>query len=1138
MKPKNKKPPISLRRRRLRTYFILLSLLGAFLGGFYLSLHTELGFRWTWGRLISFIPGDLNWDRLDLQLLRGTLHIEGLRYTSPQGQQTIQVDRIDAGLKLSSLIRMRAMIKDLKIENVQIDLSKLPPKKGPSKVAKVLRQIAQRLAIEKGEINNLSFQLKNGSFQTPEIKLSYWPRIFGKDTLSLEISPIEGEILNRPVHVDRVRYDGNFALPNALSQLVFKEATGMLTVENIQIATWSLPKISTEALLEEDAIDLKDFTFSLGKSALHLKLKVAPFGQEAKGELSSVGLIDPNEIPVAGPKIGRAFEKMEFNLPFEISGFTFSEMEGKAEFHGRSVGNVANTEVPNHTVNLVSKIHQGRIHLDQFFLKNDKGQTTGQGYVDLKDMAIDTRFSGNGFDLRTLMAMISTLEIYGLVDFTGTIKGPLKSPDFHFEGLAKKTGYKFLRFGEMTGVFDIKNGQMQYLGHPSTGSEFTGSADIRVTDIFKKETRRAKLNTVFNKLDVGVLLENPDAKGKIDGSFEMESFQKTNSGKIKAHVDDFRFFSFRFGEVSGEGSLLNNVFQIPTIFFHPPGMEVQKIHQGPVFRVDENGMDMKGAPIEGMEVEGSYRYAQKNVFRGKARCRHCSTQPLLAVLEYPPMEGFLDAEGSGDIIIGNFEASKMDFAISRLKMLVGEGELSESGALKIHYAQGAYHFDQVSLKLNGESFRIQGSYASEKPMDLKVLGRVDLALLEEWKAYFLNAEGPASLDLRVQGKYEDPTITGQIRFEGNALRLRAFPNTIENLRGNLILDQQKISSNRLQGSISDGDLIISGAVWHDHFTLKKSDLKIEMKEISYAEPGIYKMYLSGKLALTGEDPNLLLAGNVDITEGRYTKNFEIRDYLITPAPAVPSIDRGNFLSHMRLDLRIQSPGELMVKNNIAELYLKSDLHVTGTKEKPAFQGAIEVLDGKIHYFKINFENAKGYVDFRDPARGGPYIDVAGEKLFERLTEDIQVNAHVTGFTDNLQLSFNSNPPLEKREVLALLLTGALPEESRQISGANIASSVLASQFTSVFEGPVTGFTHLDVFRLEASDPDSKSLTSLVVGKKITERLSLEFRTDLSIDESVRSVQAEYLLFDDLLFKAARSSNGRYRLDLTFRFKSY
>ncbi|MFO1518113.1 MAG: translocation/assembly module TamB domain-containing protein [bacterium] len=90
----------------------------------------------------------------------------------------------------------------------------------------------------------------------------------------------------------------------------------------------------------------------------------------------------------------------------------------------------------------------------------------------------------------------------------------------------------------------------------------------------------------------------------------------------------------------------------------------------------------------------------------------------------------------------------------------------------------------------------------------------------------------------------------------------------------------------------------------------------------------------------------------------------------------------------------------------------------------------------------------------------------------------------------------------------------------------------------MLERPLEGLTGLDIFRLEASDPDSKNLSSLVVGKRLTERLSLEFKTDLSIEESIKSVQAEYQLLDNVLLLGSRSSSGKYRLDLTFRFRGF
>jgi autotransporter translocation and assembly factor TamB len=627
--------------------------------------------------------------------------------------------------------------------------------------------------------------------------------------------------------------------------------------------------------------------------------------------------------------------------------------------------------------------------------------------------------------------------------------------------------------------------------------------------------------------------------GKVSGTWDMETRSNSKrSGKLIRGVKDFHLYQFHIGDMETQANLDGQNFRFPELTFHPPGIEALKTPKETLFTFDDAGFKFKGSPISGMEVEGGYIYKRENVLDIKATCRDCATAPLLAALDQPPLKGSLDGRMTMQLIMGNFDASKMDAQLDRLEVPLAEGALTQSGPLKITYHQGNFHLDQVSLAYNKGVFKLLGTYSTDKPLDLELKGDVDLSLLKAFKEQIRDASGIARADVKPKGKRDAPSLGGAIEFNQNSITLRASELHRESEgaigdRRSKDLDSKAGGQhlrwrshplrNRLAGSSQD----------------QEGRYQAEAREIAYSEPGEFKLILSGKLSLTGEEPNLLLAGTLDITEGRYVKNFDIREFILKPSQsAIPNEKSGGGFDNLKLDLSVKSPGELQIKNNIAEIDLKSDLKITGTKAKPVYEGAVEVLDGKFNYFRLNFENAKGYIDFRNPQQGHPYVDMTAQKLFERPSEDIQVAAHVTGYTDNLQLSFTSDPPLEKREILALVFTGALPEERRSISGANIASSVLASQLTSVLEQPLSGLTHLDIFRMEAPDPDSKALTSLVVGKKISERLSLEFKTDLAVDEAIKSVQAEYLIFDNVLLKASRSTTSKYRLELTFRFRGY
>ena len=161
-----------------------------------------------------------------------------------------------------------------------------------------------------------------------------------------------------------------------------------------------------------------------------------------------------------------------------------------------------------------------------------------------------------------------------------------------------------------------------------------------------------------------------------------------------------------------------------------------------------------------------------------------------------------------------------------------------------------------------------------------------------------------------------------------------------------------------------------------------------------------------------------------------------------------------------------------------------------------------------------------------------------DRNFERFNDLITVSAHIQGDTENPLLTFRSNPPMDRKDILSLIFTGTFPGDNRLASSSNLASNVLVSQLTTFFEGPVERYTKLDIFRLEASEPEEEQSSRLVIGKRLTDRLTLEFKTDLNPDSNLRTVQMEYLLLDNMLIKGSRSTGDRYKLDVTFRWKLY
>jgi hypothetical protein len=98
--------------------------------------------------------------------------------------------------------------------------------------------------------------------------------------------------------------------------------------------------------------------------------------------------------------------------------------------------------------------------------------------------------------------------------------------------------------------------------------------------------------------------------------------------------------------------------------------------------------------------------------------------------------------------------------------------------------------------------------------------------------------------------------------------------------------------------------------------------------------------------------------------------------------------------------------------------------------------------------------------------------------------------------------------------------------------------VLASQLTSFLQSTLGKSANLDVIRLEAGEAASKNFSTLVVGKRLTDRLSLEFKTDLGVEDPLQGVQAEYLLLDNVLLKAAQLTDGSFNMSFTLRWRRF
>src|SRR5262249_24331679 len=206
---------------------------------------------------------------------------------------------------------------------------------------------------------------------------------------------------------------------------------------------------------------------------------------------------------------------------------------------------------------------------------------------------------------------------------------------------------------------------------------------------------------------------------------------------------------------------------------------------------------------------------------------------------------------------------------------------------------------------------------------------------------------------------------------------------------------------------------------------------------------------------------------------------------------------------------------------------------------PAVTGHIEASGGTLSFQGYRYTVTRGNIDFVDPLRIQPVIDIEAESQ----VRDYRVILSITGRGDNPKLSLRSDPPLPELEIVSLIAGGRTREELAR-SGAAVPSSerLFQSGADSILSDLLqqrvgnrlgllgTGHVRIDPFSVGTQ---SSSATRITFSEQITQNLSVTYSQDLSSNRQ-QVILIEYFLSRNTSLLATRDELGNFGLDLRHR----
>ncbi|MCM2313813.1 MAG: translocation/assembly module TamB domain-containing protein [Thermoanaerobaculia bacterium] len=450
---------------------------------------------------------------------------------------------------------------------------------------------------------------------------------------------------------------------------------------------------------------------------------------------------------------------------------------------------------------------------------------------------------------------------------------------------------------------------------------------------------------------------------------------------------------------------------------------------------------------------------------------------------------------------------------------------------------GKLELGNFQLAVDDEPFAVAGSVSfSGNRADLEVNGTLSAELLN-YALPDIRMRGPINLALGAAGPLDDVKVSGTAEMRGGEIRIPDIPQPFKQVNAVLVLSERGVKIDTFNAILGTGRITAGGSI--DRDAKGRSQLRVSVQGRKFSARVTPNLSIGGDcdLIVTGDiAEKLRVNGTVELDKVLYSKkvdlNKAITDLFLDRKLTIDAI-AAPWQEDILLGLDVTlKPRSIAVRNNLADITGSGELRVTGTLARPVAVGRV-VLDegGTFELRDVEYRLARGTIDFQNPFRTDPYIDISAEGRYQ---SEYDITVNLTGTLDRLEATVTSDPPVEDLTLLTLL-GGGLPQE-----GGSSASSTFTDARNTLVDASVGGVLSsavpfADSVRIEGLSTDKPQVT-------LDKMISRELRAIVTytLDEKGEDIEIiEWRISDNLVLQFTRDSTKDTSfiinaVDLTFR----
>ncbi len=455
-------------------------------------------------------------------------------------------------------------------------------------------------------------------------------------------------------------------------------------------------------------------------------------------------------------------------------------------------------------------------------------------------------------------------------------------------------------------------------------------------------------------------------------------------------------------------------------------------------------------------------------------------------------------------------------------------QIGTAKPLRANLSRSMLTIEPTEIQGTGTSLRIEGDLplGGTTPATLRAKGTLDAQILRIVRPE-LQSSGTVSLDIHATGSGSTWGTQGQIRLQNIAASSPDAPMGVEKLNGILDVSSDKIQVSQVTAEVGGGEVNLGGSITYR--PQREFNLALRAKSVRFRYPDGVRTLLGGNLALTGTTDAAALNGKILVENLSFTPDFDLAKFGDQFESAVPS--QPSFTDNIKLQVAIQSTGQLSATSSQVSLEGRLNLQAIGTVANPVIIGRADLTGGELFYRNVRYQLQRGIITFDNPTQTNPVMNVA----VGTTVQQYNLTLTMRGPLNKLTTSYVSDPPLATADIINLLARGHTTQETN--AAAQGTDALIASQAASQVSNTVqkiAGISSLEIDPLIGGNGHNPS-ARLAIQQRVTKNFLFTFSTDVSQPGS-EIVQGDYQFSKRWSVSVARDQLGGVSVDGRYHTK--